>query len=452
MSIILHEAQSEVFQDLFVDQTCRNAVVVASRGWGKSYFAAVAGTTAVFELMDLDPSVPNKNVYIIAPTYTQVTDIYFPLLYYQMGLEYYAESASRDLGLFRFPNNVVLKLVSFEAIARLRGSGCYFAVLDEPCDWTKGVGLRGAWEEIIEPCITTRWSPKRAAVYKAKSPGRSVTIGTPKGYNFFYDMHNYQETDDTWKSYHYDYHSSPYLDPDEIERKKAQIDPISYSREYLARFEDSGSSVFYCFDRKVHVLKTEQKVIPEMGVAGKKNSGEDIHIAIDFNVNLQCSSAWVIRGNKSYCVSEFKGSPNTELLAIAINGRYPNNKIYAYPDPSGRAKKTSAPVGVTDFRILEQAGITCLARRAAPPIVDSVNVVNSRLKTANGAVHAYINPDCTGVITSLERTKWVDKNPDTATIDKSESIEHYSDGIRYMFEYKFPIQGGTKSTARGFGF
>jgi hypothetical protein len=64
----------------------------------------------------------------------------------------------------------------------------------------------------------------------------------------------------------------------------------------------------------------------------------------------------------------------------------------------------------------------------------------------------YVHPRCTGVITSLERTKWVDKNPDTATIDKSEGVEHYSDGIRYAMEYLFPVNAGGKRTVRGFNF
>lgn len=184
----------------------------------------------------------------------------------------------------------------------------------------------------------------------------------------------------------------------------------------------------------------------------KDTPAEDVHIAIDFNVGLQCSSVWVTRGGKAYCVDEFKGHPDTETLAISIKTRYPKNRKFAYPDPSGRSRKTSAPVGVTDFRILQQNSIVCLAHNAAPPIVDSVNAVNRRLKTAAGEVHTYIKPNCQGVITSLERTQWVDKNPDTATIDKSEGVEHYSDGIRYMFEYMFPIRSGTKTVHRGFNF
>ena len=123
MSINLHEGQSEVYEDLFVNKTNRFSVVCCSRGWGKSYMAGVAGVTAVFELLELDVRVPNKIVYIIAPTYDQVTDIYYPLINYDLGMEDYAIRSSRDLGRFIFPNNVELRLLSYEAVERMRGKG-----------------------------------------------------------------------------------------------------------------------------------------------------------------------------------------------------------------------------------------------------------------------------------------------------------------------------------------
>jgi hypothetical protein len=167
---------------------------------------------------------------------------------------------------------------------------------------------------------------------------------------------------------------------------------------------------------------------------------------------LQCSSVFAVRGKQIHILDEFKGHPDTETLAVAIANKYKGHRIYAYPDPSGRARKTSAPVGRTDFSILESNGIRCLARTKAPPIVDSVAAVNRKLLTAAGDVDLYVHPRCTGVINSLERTKWVDGNPDTAAIDKSEGIEHFSDGIRYGVEYLFPVLSGTKRISRGFGF
>lgn len=448
MSINLHPGQSEVYEDLFYNKLGRFFVVVCSRGWGKSYMAATSAITAVFELLELGENVPNKNVYIIAPTYDQVTDIYYPLINYDLNMEQYALRSSRDLGRFVFPKNVELRLLSYEAVERLRGKGAYFVVWDEVSSCRKGLSPKEAWEGVIQPSIITRWSKQRASSFGAKSAGRSLIISTPKGYNYLYDMFNYQEMDKDWKSYHYDYRESPFLDPSEIENLKHKLDPIEWASEYLASFAESGNSVFYCFDRKKHVTQN----IPDFALPENGDKGEDIHINIDFNVGLQCSSAMAIRGKQIHVLEEFKGHPDTETLAIALKTRFKGHRIFAYPDPSGRSRKSSAPVGRTDFSILEAHGIQCLAHQKAPPIIDSVAAVNKKLMTAAGDIDMYIHPRCSGVITSLERTKWVDKNPDTATIDKSESIEHFSDGLRYGIEYLFPVNAGTRRTVRGFGF
>jgi hypothetical protein len=345
--------------------------------------------------------------------------------------------------------------------------GAYFVVNDEVRDWTKGGGFKDAWQSIIEPCISTRWSPKRAKMLGAASSGRSLTISTPKGYDFLYDMYNMREQDDRYKGYHYDYKQSPLLDIDEVERVRHTIDPIKFAREYLASFKESGNTVFYCFDRVTHV-RNDLEWFTQGGTddKGAFTQGEDVHLGIDFNVGLQCSSAFALRGKEIHYLDEFKGHPDTENLAISIKGRYwPNYekvghkdyhkkvcRIFVYPDPSGRSRKTSAPVGQTDFSILEQHGFVTRAHKAHPAIVDSVACVNRLLKTAAGDVSLYVSGKCQGLIASLERTVWVDRNPDTATIDKTNGDEHFSDGVRYPMEYLFPINTGKKVTSRGFGF
>jgi hypothetical protein len=455
MAITLHEGQSEIFESLMVDQTYRFVVDVCSRGWGKSYLACACATTAVFELLELDWRVPNKNVAIIAPTFDQVTDIYYPMLTYEFGLDAHTvKPPSKDTGRFLFDKNVELRLMSYEAVERMRGKGYYFVVWDEPASCVKGISPKSAWEGIIQPTIVTRWSKERARIYKSRSPGRALVIGTPKGYTYFYDMFNFRDADEEWGSYQHDYTKSPLLDVEEIERIRHTLDPIEFASEYLASFADSGNSVFYCFKREIHVRKDiEDFQPPKTKLNGDiEEYGEDVHCFIDFNVGLQCTSFAAIRGGQVHIIEEFKGHPDTETLAIAIATKFRGHKIYAYPDPSGRAAKTSAPVGRTDFSILESYGIRCLARPKAPPISDSVQAVNMKLMTAAGDVGLYIHPRCQGVINSLERTKWVDKNPDTATIDKSEGVEHYSDGIRYGIEYKFPVRSGTKTVSRGFKF
>ncbi len=448
--INLHDGQSEVYEALFIDRIAKYGVTCCARGWGKSYLAGTAAVTAVFELMELAAWVPHKVVYIIAPTYDQVTDIYYPLINFELGMEKYAIKSSKDEGRFIFPKGVELRLLSYEAVERMRGKGAYFVVWDEVSSCKKGIEPKEAWQSTVQPCIVTRWSPQRAKAYGAKSPGRALIISTPKGYNFFYELYNKQEKSEEWKSWHYDYHSSPYLDANEIEKIKQTIDPLGFASEYLASFEESGNNVFYCFDRKVHINKDLEDFRPPTDA--NQRDGEEVHVAIDFNVGIMCASAFAVRGGQLHFLEEFKGHPDTETLAISLSTKYKGHKISAYPDPSGKARKSSAPVGVTDFSILESYGIRVFARQKAPPIADSVQAVNRMLKTADGKIHMYVHPRCEGLTKSLERTKWVDKNPDTATIDKSEGIEHYSDGVRYAVEYLFPVRNGKKRTARGFSF
>ena len=438
-NIILHPAQSLVYTKLFIERFIRFCVVVSSRGWGKSYFAASAAATAIHELLALHPRVPHKIVYIIAPTYAQVTDIYYPLLMYEFGFEHLVIKESRADGRFWFENGVELRLLSYEAVERMRGMGAYFVVCDEVESWTKGLGFKASWESIIQPCITTRWSRLRAEAYRSPNPGRALIIGTPKGYTYLYDLFNMNEVDHDWGSFQFDYTHSPYLDPDEIERIRHTIDPLDFAREYKASFEESGNSVFYCFDRKIHVRDDLVDFV------NNDKYKEDVHIGIDFNVGIQASSCFAVRGGQVHYLDEFKGHPDTDTLAKVIKAKYidKGHKVHAYPDPSGRSRKTSAAVGVTDFTILQQYGVICHAKPSAPPLVDSAKCVNRMLKTAAGDVSMFVHPRCTGTIISLERTIWTDTNPNIATIDKSLGVEHFSDNVRYSMAHLFPIKAGT---------
>ena len=467
MGIInLHPGQSKIFHDLIVSRSIRYGVGCCSRGFGKSVVGSGIASTIVSELSDLPNWIPNKNISIVCPTYSQTVDIYYPILAYQYGMESLANSYSRDKGYFRFPNNVELRLVSGDAIERQRGKGNAFVLVDElPSFNMKEQEKLDMIESILLPTINTRWSPKVVRMFMNDikkelgvdmniSPGRFLCIATPKGLDTFKDLYDRQNTDSNWGSYHYDYTRSPYLDIDEIENASKTMDPIRFAREYKATFADSGNNVFYCFDDNFNVLKPEQLRVGD---------GEPIHIAIDFNVRKQCSSVWVKRGDYTGCFDYIQGSADTEQLGATIFARYvnpnrPPENIYCYPDPSGRAAKTSAVVGTTDFTILESYGFSVLAKSAHPPIVDSVNATNARFRTADNPItkqpgkrYAFVSANCKPVIESLRRTQWVDKSSDTAMIDKSQDIEHFSDGIRYYMDYHWPIKH-RRSSARGFAF
>jgi len=164
------------------------------------------------------------------------------------------------------------------------------------------------------------------------------------------------------------------------------------------------------------------------------------------------SIAFAVRGGQMHILDEFQGHADTETLGKALSKKYAGHKILTYPDPSGRARKSSAAVGRTDFSILSSFGFATIARSKAPPMADSVQAVNKMLLTADGKNHLYIHPRCSNTIKSVERTSWREGNPDVMTIDKSEGIEHWTDGLRYATEFLFPVRAGVKTTKQGFGF
>ena len=433
--IRLHKGQSSIIRFLFPPvntPVVRYAPVVASRGFGKSYVAASAACIALKECLKMPYNQPNKNVSIIAPTHSQAVDIYYPLLAYGFGLEKLAYKSSRDTGRFLFRNGTELRLWSYEAIERMRGTGQYFCALDEVTTWEGKPGLQEAWESIILPAMVTRW-PKMH---------RAMIITTPKGYDYFYDMTNMQEKDDRYKTFHFTYKDSPLLSTEDIEKAKATTDPLKFAREYMASFEESGANVFHAFSRAKHV---SDQIHPEF------YEGEAIHACIDFNVGIQATSIFALRGGQMQFINEMQGAPDTETLAVRLTTLYKGRKIYAYPDPSGKARKSSAPVGVTDFTILQSHGIE-IRVKAQVPLIDSVNAVNRMLENAHGQVNMMFHPKVTNTIKSIERTAWVEKNPNTATIDKSGGVEHWSDGIRYGTQYLFPISNHKKTSIPGFMF
>jgi hypothetical protein len=433
MMIRLHKGQSEAFKRLFVDKTHKYLPVVCSRGWGKSYFGAAAAMTAVHELMQLPEDVPNKVVWLIAPTHDDVVEIYAPLLSGEFGG--YATKESKDRGIYQFPSNTRLRLLSYETVEKIRGKGAYFVVWDEISKCTKGIRPQSAWEGAIEPAIRTRWSVMNAERYGAPSAGRALFIGTPKGYNFLYTLYT------RYNGLRYNYKQSPLLDPVEIESLKDEMDPVEFATEYGAEFRESGLLVFHQFDRNIHV---REDIDPP-------RDGEEIYFSLDFNVGIMASTAWLIRGNQYQAFAETRGLPDTETWANTMKAKYPGRVLHVYPDPTGKSRKTSSPIGVTDFSILAGKNFRIHARESSPTLVDSAKAVNRQLMTASGQTNMYLHPSCRHTIISLERTSWVE-GTDNALIDKSDSVEHWSDGIRYMVEYRDPVNDSGSRHSRGFNF
>ncbi len=174
--------------------------------------------------------------------------------------------------------------------------------------------------------------------------------------------------------------------------------------------------VYKPFDRQLHV-KTRPK-------------GEDLPIiaGIDFNVDYMTAMVAVRGPTWLHVFDEIRlSNANTFDLADALKAKYPGIKLY--PDPTGRARKSSATR--SDHKILQDAGFSVYARSQVP-VRERVNAVNRMILNGNLTV-----AKCKWLIKDLELNCWR-----SGDIDKRDlNLTHAGDALGYMIEYLFPVRG-----------
>jgi len=162
-----------------------------------------------------------------------------------------------------------------------------------------------------------------------------------------------------------------------------------------------------------------------------------IYIGMDFNIDPMSAVIAVRQGDNLYVIDEIRMfSSNTAEIVEEIKARYAKSKVFVYPDPAARQRKTSA-AGATDLTILANAGFVVKAPNAHTPVRDRINAVNSRLKDSTGIRHLFIHPKCKYTIEGLERHTYKEG---TSQPDKDSGYDHMMDALGYMVDYMFPVR------------
>lgn len=308
-------------------------------------------------------------------------------------------------------NGSTISLKGSEDPNRLRGVSLDYAVIDEAAE----VHLGELWGEILRPALADR-------------RGDAMFIGTPKSKNnAFYDLWVKAKETPGWAAYQYTTLEGGFVTAEEIEAAKADMDERQFRQEFLATFETYENRVAWAFDREQHTIPPTTDIDTRI-----------IHVGIDFNVNPMSAVIAVNLDKDRLCViDELKVySSNTEEIAEEILRRYPNSKVFAYPDPSGSARKTSAN-GMTDHKILENAGFIVKAPRKHDPVKDRINATNARFANANGEHRLFLFKSCKHTIESLDKHSF---KPNTMIPDKDSGYDHQWDALSYMVAYLYPIK------------
>jgi hypothetical protein len=103
------------------------------------------------------------------------------------------------------------------------------------------------------------------AVYKhffTTTNGWAIFMGTPRGYNHFYDLIQFAKEDDRWFYQEATWRDSPYVKREFIEEERAEAKKngtlSSFLQEVELEFRAVQGAVYPDFDRKVHVIRPDE--------------------------------------------------------------------------------------------------------------------------------------------------------------------------------------------------
>lgn len=392
----LSKAQQTIAQD-----SRRFRVAVCGRRFGKTFLAR--NQIAKYARF------PEQLVYYVAPTYRQArTILWKPLKRKLQEIRWVRRVHETDLTL-TLVNNSVISLKGADNYDSLRGVGLNFLVMDECGDISSE-----AWFEVLRPML-------------ADTGGHALFLGTPKGFNWFKDLYDRKDTDPLhWAGYQYTTLDGGRVSEQEILQARQDLDPRTFSQEFLASFENFNGRVAYAFDRTRHVVECKSKL----------KDHRDLIIGTDFNTNPITSVIYVQEGDLLYAVDEIRiPNSNTGELAAEIQSRYAGKRVKIFPDASGLARKTSGG-GQTDISILQNAGFEVKVNRSNPPVRDRINSMNSRLINEQGQIRIFFDPSLKYTIQSMERYIY---KQDTQQPDKG-VWDHMFDSASYPVSYLYPIR------------
>lgn len=391
-------------QKLIAGTDRRFKVVIAGRRFGKTHLA-------IRELCKA-ARIPDRHVWMIAPTYRQVKQIVWRKLKQRLqDLNWVSKINESELTII-LKNDSIISLKGADNADSLRGVGLDYIIMDEFADIEPE-----AWFEVIRPTLADR-------------QGGALFIGTPKGVgNWAHDLFQMpMEYPDTWASWQFTTLDGGRVPLEEIEQARRDLDERTFRQEFLASFETFAGRIYYSFDRRENVIDV------------KDYQTDVIYVGCDFNVDPMSAVIAVRHGDNLVVIDEIRiyGSDTHELVD-ELKSRYPKSKIWIYPDPAGHQRKTSAG-GKTDITILQNAGFVVKAPRSHTPVRDRINAVNSRLCDGQGTRHLFLSSKCKHTIEGLERHSYKEG---TSQPDKDSGYDHMMDALGYMVDFMFPIRRDT---------
>ncbi len=239
----LHDGQRAI-----LEADGRFKVAACGRRFGKTRLAC--------EWLTLLPggAIDGRPVAYFAPTYKLLSEV-FGLI--ERTLKPVTARVNRTEMRIELVTGGVIDFWTLEDTDAGRGRRYVRIVIDEAAHARH---LKEAWEQAIRPTLTD-------------FRGEAWFISTPKGLNYFHELHRRGDDPDwpEWTSFRMPTSANPFIAPEEIEEARSQLPELVFRQEYLAEFVTMGAGL----------------VRPEMIREGRAPAGLPITIGVDLAISTR---------------------------------------------------------------------------------------------------------------------------------------------------------------------
>jgi hypothetical protein len=386
-------------QRKILEQKKRFNIVKCGRRFGKTELVKLLSSYAL----------KGKFIGIWFPTYKDLSEVWMELI-----ITFYPAITKKDeqLKQIRLVNGGVIDFWSMDDPDSGRGRKYHRAIIDEAA---KAKKFGTAWKGTIRPTLTD---------FK----GDAWFFSTPKGKNnsFFILEQDMKDSED-WAIHRFTSYDNPYLDPNEIEQAKKQLDSITFAQEYLAEDVDANDRPFLYAFTNAHIQEY------------RPNQHLQLIISFDFNKDpMTCLIGQSANIKHLAVFDELKiQNGSTPELCDMIKAKYPQyiGRILVTGDASGRNRSPLVKGGLNHYLIIKRELLVkdsqFMVRKQNLSHINSRMLCNSVLQNATFV----ITPNCKETQIDMLYGS-VDENG--TLLKTSERGLHFLDNVRYMIDATFP--------------
>ena len=181
--------------------------------------------------------------------------------------------------------------------------------------------LEEAWHEAIRPTLTD-------------FRGGAWFFSTPKGRNFFWQLHQLGQHDADWAAHHAPTTANPHIDPKEVEAARRNMPERTFAQEYLAQFLDDAGGVFR------RIIEAVDDTLPtDPHTARDDGDGTAYVIGVDWGRHEDFTAITVLDARRRAVVAVDRFTQIDYALQLsrlqALAQRFPNAPILAESNSMG---------------------------------------------------------------------------------------------------------------------